>query len=139
MKITEEWAWTALAHHLPSDPAVWDPSGVVAAVARHRSDLVMVADQPEPDTAWRAAAFLHTLAVCPALESPMNEFYAAAATRSYLRVAGAPGLPSPELLGDLVEAAKKGRADVIAVAERLRAEIERRAAQDSLPLGTDGT
>ncbi|MFE3668840.1 hypothetical protein ACFXPD_06715, partial [Streptomyces goshikiensis] len=79
MKITMEWAWTALAHHLPSDPAVWDPSGVAAAVARHQNDLVLVPEQPAPDTAWRAAAFLHTLAVCPALESPMNEFYAAAA------------------------------------------------------------
>ncbi|WP_256987144.1 hypothetical protein [Streptomyces sp. BR123] len=123
MKITMEWAWTALAHHLPSDPAVWDPSGVAAAVARHQNDLVMVPEQPAPDTAWRAAAFLHTLAVCPALESPMNEFYAAAATRSYLRVAGADQLPSPEQLGDLVEAAKLGRADVGAVAEELRALI----------------
>ncbi|MFJ6937193.1 hypothetical protein [Streptomyces sp. NPDC101132] len=124
MKITEEWAWTALAHHLPSDPAVWDPSGVVAAVARHQSDLVMLPDAPPPDIAWRAAAFLHTLAVCPALESPMNEFYAAAATRSYLRVAGADRLPSPELLGDLVEAAKLGKADIAAVADELRSRIE---------------
>ncbi|MGG8410595.1 hypothetical protein ACM614_30610 [Streptomyces sp. 12297] len=123
MKITMEWAWTALAHHLPSDPAVWDPSGVEAAVARHQSDLVLVPEQPAPDTAWRAAAFLHTLAVCPALASPMNEFYAAAATRSYLRVAGARTLPSPEDLGDLVEAAKLGRADIAAVAEELRARI----------------
>ncbi|MEU4727962.1 MULTISPECIES: hypothetical protein [unclassified Streptomyces] len=124
MKITMEWAWTALAHHLPSDPAVWDPSGVAAAVARHQNDLVLVPEQPAPDTAWRAAAFLHTLAVCPALESPMNEFYAAAATRSYLRVAGASQLPSPEELGDLVEAAKLGRADIAAVAEELRARIQ---------------
>ncbi|MFD5507415.1 hypothetical protein [Streptomyces sp. NPDC059761] len=124
MKITMEWAWTALAHHLPSDPAVWDPSGVAAAVARHQNDLVLVPEQPAPDTAWRAAAFLHTLAVCPALESPMNEFYAAAATRSYLRVAGAKQLPSPEDLGDLVEAAKLGRADIAAVAEELRALIQ---------------
>ncbi|MFF9983507.1 hypothetical protein [Streptomyces erythrochromogenes] len=124
MKITMEWAWTALAHHLPSDPAVWDPSGVAAAVARHQNDLVLVPEQPAPDTAWRAAAFLHTLAVCPALESPMNEFYAAAATRSYLRVAGAAKLPSPEELGDLVEAAKLGLADVAAVAEELRARMK---------------
>ncbi|MEV7416831.1 hypothetical protein [Streptomyces sp. NPDC089919] len=123
MKITEEWAWTALAHHLPSDPAVWDPSGVVAAVARHQSDLVLLPDAPAPDIAWRAAAFLHTLAVCPALESPMNEFYAAAATRSYLRVAGAAQLPSPEALGDLVEAAKLGKADIATVAEELRGLI----------------
>ncbi|MEV2252116.1 hypothetical protein AB0I94_16270 [Streptomyces sp. NPDC050147] len=118
-----EWAWSALTHHLPSDPAVWDPSGLVAAVARHQNDLVLVPEQPEPDIAWRAAAFLHTLAVCPPLDSPMNEFYAAAATRSYLRVAGAKSLPSPALLGDLVEAAKAGRADVFAVAEQLRAAL----------------
>ncbi len=123
MKITMEWAWSALAHHLPSDPAVWDPSGVVAAVARHQNDLVLVAGQPEPDMAWRAAALLHTLAVCPPLESPMNEFYAAAATRSYLRVAGAKELPSPVLLADLTEAAKGGRADVSAVAQQLRAHL----------------
>ncbi|MFE9256354.1 hypothetical protein [Streptomyces sp. NPDC006879] len=123
MKITLEWAWTALEHHLPSDPAVWDPSGVVAAVARHRSDLVMLPEQPAPDIAWRAAAFLHTLAVCPALESPMNEFYAAAATRSYLRVAGVRQLPSPEELGDLVEDAKLGRADIAAIARELRSRM----------------
>ncbi len=126
-----EWAWTALAHHLPSDPAVWDPSGVAAAVARHQNDLVMVPEQPAPDTAWRAAAFLHTLAVCPALESPMNEFYAS------LRVAGAEQLPTPEQLGDLVEAAKLGRADVCAVAEELRALI-REPLDASLPAGPDG-
>lgn len=123
MKITMEWAWSALAHHLPSDPAVWDPSGVVAAVARHQNDLVLVTGQPEPDMAWRAAALLHTLAVCPPLESPMNEFYAAAATRSYLRVAGAKVLPSPVLLADLTEAAEGGRADVSAVAQQLRAHL----------------
>ncbi|MDO0935109.1 hypothetical protein QQY66_26845 [Streptomyces sp. DG2A-72] len=120
MKITMEWAWEAMAHHLPSDPAVWDPSGLIAAVARHQNDLVLVAEQPAPDIAWRAAAFLHTLAVCPPLESPMNEFYAAAATRSYLRVAGAKSMPSPMLLGDLVEAAKAGRTDVFGVARELR-------------------
>lgn len=124
MKITMEWAWSALAQHLPSDPTVWDPSGVVAAVARHQNDLVLVADQPEPDIAWRAAAFLHTLAVCPPLESPMNEFYAAAATRSYLRVAGAKGLPDAETFADLVEAAKHGRADVTAVAAELRTRLQ---------------
>ncbi|GGP72541.1 hypothetical protein [Streptomyces abikoensis] len=124
MKITMEWAWSALAHHLPSDPTVWDPSGVVAAVARHQSDLVLVAGQPEPDLALRAAAFLHTLAVCPPLDSPMNEFYAAAATRSYLGVAGAKALPSPMLLADLVDAAKQGRADIFAVAEQLRSVLD---------------
>ncbi|MCC3766856.1 hypothetical protein K6I34_002748 [Streptomyces sp. UNOC14_S4] len=118
-----EWAWSALAHHLPSDPTVWDASAVVAAVARHQNDLVLVAERPAPDTAWRAAAFLHTLAVCPALDSPMNEFYAAAATRSYLRVAGAKELPSPVLLADLVDEAKAGRAGVFAIAERLRAAL----------------
>ncbi|EST38823.1 hypothetical protein N566_05335 [Streptomycetaceae bacterium MP113-05] len=124
MKITMEWAWTALAHHLPFDPAVWDPSGIVAAVARHQNDLVLVADQPQPDTAWRAAALLHTLAVCPPLASPMNEFYAVAITRSYLNVAGAKTLPGTESLADLVEQAKTGAADVSAVAEEIRAHIE---------------
>jgi hypothetical protein len=123
VKITMEWAWTALAHHLPSDPAVWDPSGVVAAVARHQNDLVLVEGQPEPDIAWRAAALLHTLAVCPPLESPMNEFYAAAATRSYLRVAGAKALPSPQVLGDLVESAKQRKTDIAAVAQELRSHL----------------
>ncbi|MGW2993911.1 hypothetical protein ACWDA9_19800 [Streptomyces sp. NPDC001193] len=33
-------------------------------------------------------------------------------------------LPSPEDLGDLVEAAKLGRADIAAVAEELRALIQ---------------
>ncbi|MEJ8642956.1 hypothetical protein WKI68_19300 [Streptomyces sp. MS1.HAVA.3] len=63
----------------------------------------------------------------------MNEFYAAAATRSYLRVAGARQLPSPEELGDLVEAAKLGRADVAAVAEELRARI-----REPLPASLQG-
>lgn len=38
-------------------------------------------------------------------------------------MAGARTLPSPEDLGDLVEAAKLGRADIAAVAEELRARI----------------
>lgn len=111
---------------------------MAAAVARHQNDLVLVPEQPAPDTAWRAAAFLHTLAVCPALESPMNEFYAAAATRSYLRVAGAKQLPSPEALGDLVEAAKLGRADIAAVAEELRARIQEPVPESTSVLRAEG-
>ncbi|GAB2613107.1 hypothetical protein GCM10027168_52250 [Streptomyces capparidis] len=123
MKIDLAWAWNVLAHHLPSDPTVWDPSGIEAAVARHASDLVMASDAPGHDTAWRAAALLHTLTVCPPLGSPMNEFYAMAMARAYCAAAGWEALPDTEALADLVEAAKTGRADVHRIADVLRETV----------------
>lgn len=120
MKIDLTWAWNVLAHHLPSDPTVWDPSGIEAAIARHASDLVMAPDSPGHDTAWRAAALLHTLTVCPPLESPMNEFYAMAMTRSYCAAAGWKTLPDTVALGDLVEQVKTRRTGIQQVAEVLR-------------------
>ncbi|MGP3970284.1 hypothetical protein [Streptomyces sp. 6N223] len=121
MKVTLTWAWNVLAHHLPSDPMVWDPSGIEAAIARHASDLVMAPDAEPHDSAWRAAALLHTLTVCPPLDSPMNEFYAMAMTRSYCAADGWPKPPEPEPLGDLVERAKSGEADIQQIATALRA------------------
>jgi hypothetical protein len=121
LKVNEAWVWQALAHHLPSDPMVWDPSGIEAAVARHASDLVMAPDQPPHDDAWRAAALLHTLAVCPPLDSPMNEFFTMAVTHSYLVAAGWKYPPSRIALADLVEHAKEGRQDIHETAESLRA------------------
>ena len=120
MKADEAWAWNVLAHHLPSDPTVWDPSGISAAIARHATDVVLVADEEPRDICWRAAALLHTLAVCPPLDSPMNEFYAATLTRSYLVMAGVATPPNSFALADLVEHAKERRADVFATAEALR-------------------
>ncbi|MDJ0346224.1 hypothetical protein QMK19_19150 [Streptomyces sp. H10-C2] len=120
MKIDLTWAWNVLAHHLPSDPTVWDPSGIEAAIARHASDLVMAPDSSGHDTAWRAAALLHTLTVCPPLESPMNEFYAMAMTRSYCSAAGWKTLPDTVALGDLVERVKTGRTGIQQIAEVLR-------------------
>lgn len=120
MKIDLTWAWNVLAHHLPSDPTVWDPSGIEAAIARHASDLVMAPDSAGHDTAWRAAALLHTLTVCPPLESPMNEFYAMAMTRSYCAAAGWKALPDTVALGDLVERVKTHRTGIQQIAEVLR-------------------
>lgn len=120
VKADEAWAWNVLAHHLPSDPTVWDPSAISAAIARHASDVILIADEPPRDVHWRAAALLHTLSVCPPLDSPMNEFYAATLTRSYLAMAGVKPLPNSFALADLVEHAKEGRNDVFATAEALR-------------------
>ncbi|MDG4531868.1 hypothetical protein [Streptomyces sp. AV19] len=99
---------------------MWDPSGVEAAVARHASTVRMVADQPERDHVWRAAALLHTLTVCPPLDSPMNEFYAMATAHAYLALEDVK--VSRELLADLVEAAQRG-AGVHEVGDRLRAAL----------------
>lgn len=120
MKVDEAWAWNVLAHHLPSDPTVWDPSGISAAIARHASDVVLVADEPPRDVPWRAAALLHTVSVCPPLDSPMNEFFAATMTRAYLAMAGVDPLPGTFALADLVEHAREGRRDVFDIAEALR-------------------
>lgn len=124
MKIDLAWAWNVLAHHLPSDPTVWDPSGIEAAVARHSCDLVMAPEAPPHDTAWRAAALLHTLIVCPPLDSPMNEFYAMAVTRSYCAAAGWKRLPEPIALGDLIDQAKAEHADIQRIAHELRALMD---------------
>ncbi|MDX2802300.1 hypothetical protein [Streptomyces scabiei] len=121
MKVDLAWAWVVLAQHLPSDPTVWDPSGIEAAITRHASDLVMAPEQHPHDTAWRAAALLHTITVCQPLESPMNEFYAMAMTRAYLAAAGRTQLPGAVALGDLIEDAKAGRAGVHELAAALRA------------------
>jgi hypothetical protein len=121
VKVTLTWAWQVMARHLPSDPMVWDPSGIEAAIARHASDLVMAPDAVPHDSAWRAAALLHTLTVCPPLDSPMNEFYAMAMTRSYMAADGWPMVPGTASLSDLVERAKTGQADIHQIAVALRA------------------
>ncbi|MER6074651.1 hypothetical protein ABT187_38725 [Streptomyces sp. NPDC001817] len=119
IKIDESWVWRVLASYLPSDPTVWDPSSIPAAVARHASDVRMVPEQPEHDHAWRAAALLHTLTVCPPLESPMNEFFAMSTTYAYLSLAPDKPTVDRDLLADLVEAAQRG-ASVHDIAAQLR-------------------
>lgn len=120
MIIDTEWVFAALDEHLTSTPTVWDASGITAAVARHATDVVSLHAEP-PDVAWRAAALLHTLTVCPPLDSPINEYFAASATYSYLAAAGVERRMSLPRLADLVESARS-KASVFSIAEVIRAE-----------------
>jgi hypothetical protein len=120
MIIDAEWIFASLDEHLTSSPTVWDASGIFAAVARHATDVVSLHAEP-PDTAWRAAALLHTLTVCPPLDSPINEYFAASAAYSYLVAARVSRPMSLPRLADLVESAQ-GKGNVFSIAEVIRAE-----------------
>lgn len=97
--------------------SVRDYSGLVAAVARHKTTTPQLG--AELDAAWRAAALLHTLTALRPLPV-RNSLYACMVTVAYMHASGE-GIDPPfgelvELTKDLVEA----KTDVFGAADRIR-------------------
>ncbi len=100
------------------DMTVSDYSVLVAAVARHRTKLPTLA-AADPDTAWRAAALLHTIVRLEPLPH-RNSLYAAFVAAQYMDQSGEGIDPPYGALSDLIRKVRDTRLGVPAVAEQLR-------------------
>jgi prophage maintenance system killer protein len=112
-------AWLLdLAHRsVPGDPDVTDFGTLQAAVARHADKVMDTLVYAEPH--HRAAALMHQLVRCPALEYA-NELFGAVVAASYLTVSGAVVTVTPKEAADLAERIARDGLDVRDVAEELR-------------------
>ncbi|MFG2957576.1 toxin Doc [Streptomyces sp. NPDC048291] len=105
----------ALGH---DDLTVSDYSALTAAVARHKTRLPTLATA-DPDTAWRAAALLHTIVRLEPLPH-RNSLYAAFIAAQYMAQAGEGIDPPYGALPDLVRKVRDTRVGIQAVADQLR-------------------
>ncbi|MEY9997583.1 hypothetical protein ABIE67_009702 [Streptomyces sp. V4I8] len=105
----------ALGHE---DMTVSDYSALVAAVARHKTKMPTL-EASDPDTAWRAAALLHTIVNLEPLPH-RNSLFAAFVTAQYMNQSGEGIDPPYGALSDLVRKVRDGRLRIYAVAEVLR-------------------
>ncbi|MET9086010.1 toxin Doc [Streptomyces sp. NPDC004237] len=105
----------ALGH---DDLSVSDYSALVAAVARHKTRLPTLA-AADPDTAWRAAALLHTIVRLEPLPH-RNSLYAAFIAAQYMAQSGEGIDPPYGALSDLVRKVRDTRIGVQDVADQLR-------------------
>ncbi|MCX5000542.1 toxin Doc [Streptomyces longwoodensis] len=105
----------ALGHE---DVTVTDYSALVAAVARHRTRMPTL-EASDPDTAWRAAALLHTVVRLEPLPH-RNSLFAAFVAAQYMDQSGEGIDPPYGALSDLVRKVRDSRLGIYAVAEALR-------------------
>ncbi|MEU5114957.1 toxin Doc [Streptomyces longwoodensis] len=105
----------ALGHE---DVSVTDYSALVAAVARHKTRMPTL-EASDPDTAWRAAALLHTVVRLEPLPH-RNSLFAAFVAAQYMDQSGEGIDPPYGALSDLVRKVRDSRLDIYAVAEALR-------------------
>ena len=100
------------------DMSVADYSALVAAVARHKTKLPTL-EAADPDTAWRAAALMHTIVRLEPLPY-RNGLYAAFVTAQYMSQSGEGIDPPYGALSDLVRKIRDTRLRVPEVADQLR-------------------
>lgn len=105
----------ALGHE---DVMVADYSALVAAVARHKTKMPTL-EASDPDTAWRAAALLHTLVRLEPLPH-RNSLFAAFVAAQYMDQCGEGIDPPYGALSDLIRKVRDSRLTVYAIAEALR-------------------
>ncbi|MFF8592382.1 toxin Doc [Streptomyces sp. NPDC015220] len=105
----------ALEHE---DVTVTDYSALVATVARHRTRMPTL-EASDPDTAWRAAALLHTIVRLEPLPH-RNSLFAAFVAAQYMDQSGEGIDPPYGALSDLIRKVRDTRLSVYAVAETLR-------------------
>ncbi|GAB1340178.1 hypothetical protein ACE1SV_67680 [Streptomyces sp. E-15] len=105
----------ALGHE---DVTVTDYSALVAAVARHKTKLPTL-ETADPDSAWRAAALLHTIVRLEPLPH-RNSLFAAFVAAQYMDQSGEGIDPPYGALSELVRKVRDTRLSVYAVAEALR-------------------
>ncbi|KUN33244.1 toxin Doc [Streptomyces longwoodensis] len=105
----------ALGHE---DVSVTDYSALVAAVARHKTRMPTL-EASDPDTAWRAAALLHTVVRLEPLPH-RNSLFAAFVAAQYMDQCGEGIDPPYGALSDLVRKVRDSRLGIYAVAEALR-------------------
>ncbi|MGW2787603.1 toxin Doc [Streptomyces populi] len=105
----------ALGHE---DVTVTDYSALVAAVARHKTRMPTL-EASDPDTAWRAAALLHTIVRLEPLPH-RNSLFVGFVAAQYMDQSGEDIDPPYGALSDLVRKVRDTRLSIYAVAEALR-------------------
>ncbi|WP_031038693.1 hypothetical protein [Streptomyces sp. NRRL F-5650] len=100
------------------DVSVTDYSALVAAAARHRTRMPTLAAS-NPDSAWRAAALLHTIVRLEPLPH-RNSLFAAFVTGQYMDQSGEGIDPPYGALSDLIKKVRETRLSIYDVAEALR-------------------
>ncbi|MET7988818.1 toxin Doc [Streptomyces sp. NPDC005281] len=105
----------ALGH---DDVTVTDYSAIVAAVARHKTRIPTLATS-DPDTAWRAAALLHTIVRLEPLPH-RNSLFAAFVTAQYMDQSGDGIDPPYGALSDLIRKVRETRLSIYEIADTLR-------------------
>ncbi|MEU1054032.1 fic family toxin-antitoxin system, toxin component [Streptomyces sp. NPDC005876] len=118
LSIDLAWLLMLAEQRTPGDPQVTDWGALVAAVARHRAEILDVPVYDSPHA--RAAALLQLLVHVPALERS-NALFAAAVAYAYLVASGLRVVTSPEQVRDLALLVKSGAASVEDIAAELRA------------------
>jgi prophage maintenance system killer protein len=109
-----------LAEGIEGDPAVRDYSALVAAVERHRAELLGQPVHPDPVSA--AAALLHAIVRLGPLET-RNGILAWLVAYAHLGLNDITVKASPQEAVEVVRAAEAGALDEAAIAARLTAMI----------------
>ncbi|MFJ8727175.1 fic family toxin-antitoxin system, toxin component [Streptomyces sp. NPDC093269] len=112
-------AWLLdLAHrHLPGDPDVTDFGTLAAAAARHADEVTETPVYTEAH--HRAAALMHQLIRCPALEHS-NARFGAVVAASYLTVRGVIVDVQPKQAAALAARISRDALDVRVIADEIR-------------------
>ncbi|MEN2424286.1 toxin Doc [Streptomyces rimosus] len=118
LHIDVSWLLDVQEHATSEDVSVAGYSALVAAVARHKTRLPTLASA-DPDTAWRAAALLHTIVRLEPLPY-RNGLFAAIVAAQYMGQSGQGIDPPYGALSELVREVRDGEAKLPAVADRLR-------------------
>jgi prophage maintenance system killer protein len=117
LHVDRAWLLDVAHRSLPGDPDVVDFGTLQAAVARH-ADKVM--DRyVYAEAHHRAAALMHQLIRCPALEYA-NELFASVVAASYLTVSGAVVTVDYKQAADLAEQIVRDELNVRDVAEEIK-------------------
>ncbi|MGP3991496.1 toxin Doc [Streptomyces sp. 3N207] len=112
------WLLDVQEQAVPEDVSVADYSGLVAAVARHKTRIPRPGLAP-PDAAWRAAALLHTVVQLEPLPY-RNSLYACQVAVAYMSASGEGIDPPYGALVELVRDIQAGKATVYKAADRIR-------------------
>jgi hypothetical protein len=112
------WLLDVQEQAVPEDVSVADYSGLVAAVARHKTRIPR-STTADPDPPWRAAALLHTLVRLQPLPH-RNSLFACQVTAAYMHASGEGIDPPYGAMVDLVRDIQAGKANVYQAADRIR-------------------
>lgn len=118
LHIDVAWLLDIQDQALPEDVSVADYSALVAAVARHKTKIPRF-DTSTPDTAWRAAALLHTLVRLEPLPH-RNSLFACQATAAYMHASGEGIDPPYGALVELVRDIQSRKAGIFDAADKIR-------------------
>jgi hypothetical protein len=111
------WLLERQAYNLPKHPTVHDFSGLVAAVGRHRVNTPRIG--AAFDSAWRAAALMHSIIRLRPMPA-RNALFGVAIAVAYMDAAGDGVNPPDGALFDLARDVDAGRPDGYDVADRIR-------------------